>query len=373
MKSNKMVELKVAFLGSYLPKTAGTEIYLSKIAQGMTERGIHVQIVTYSYGRPVDNELVKALPTVNMKYLRGLSYVILSSLYTKLKDGEFDVYNAHYALTSGLAATVSNLRPRVITCHGTDVFNGFRNLLYRGVLKYVIENSNHVVFVSNYLREKVRELGIKVRYSSVIPGGVNEPTPSVRGKAELKKLLLNLNKDYHVVSFLGGLYIHKGAHLTVDIAQMAQKMLKKDVCLLIIGDGPLRSWIQKRAEKAGQKVIITGYVMHEKVRMYLQASDILIVPSIEEGLGLSCLEGLAAGVPVVAFKTGGIPEIIRDMNNGVLVEVNSIRGMAEKITLLIESSELRSKIVSQGYETAKQYSWRNCIEKYIKLFYELAR
>lgn len=368
-----MVKLKIALLGSYLPKIAGTEIYLSKIAQGISESGIGVHIITYSYGRPVGKELVKALPTVNLKYLRGMSYVLLSSLYAKLKERKFDIFNAHYALTSGLAATISNLRPRVVTCHGTDIFNGFRNALYRGVLKYVIETSNHTVFVSKYLRDKARELGINVKYSSIIPGGVNKPTPPIRGKAWLKRFLLNLDTSYYVVSFLGGLYAHKGAHLTLDIAYMAQKILKRDICLLIIGDGPLRSWIRKRAEKLGQKAIITGYVRHKHVRQYLQASDILIVPSIEEGLGLSCLEGLAAGVPVVAFRTGGIPEIIRNMSNGVLVEAISIKEMAEKIALLIENKELRSKIVRKGYETAKQYSWKNCVEKYIKLFYKLAR
>ncbi len=124
--------------------------------------------------------------------------------------------------------------------------------------------------------------------------------------------------------------------------------------LLLIGDGHLKNAIVDEAIKLGidDSVFFLGY--QEKVRGIIAGLDVLVAPSKSEGFGRVIIEAMQSGIPVVATKSGGIPEIVGDEYNGLLVEYGDERGLREAMVRLIEDNTLRSKLVKNGYKTVRE-------------------
>ena len=115
-------------------------------------------------------------------------------------------------------------------------------------------------------------------------------------------------------------------------------------------------------------ITFIGEVSNEQVPKYMATSDIFVLPSLSEGFPNVCLEAMASGLPVIATKVGGLVEIIRDGQNGFLVNPETPREIAEKISLLLEDDELRERISSNNMEMVKDYSWQVVVRRLEKVY-----
>ena len=124
--------------------------------------------------------------------------------------------------------------------------------------------------------------------------------------------------------------------------------------LLFVGDGFLKNALVDEAKKLGidDSVFFLGY--QEKVREIIAGLDLLIAPSKSEGFGRVIIEAMQSGIPVLATKSGGIPEIVKHEYNGLLVRYGDERGMCEEIKRLIDCKELRQKLSENGYRTVRE-------------------
>lgn len=144
--------------------------------------------------------------------------------------------------------------------------------------------------------------------------------------------------------------------------------------LLIYGIGPLEHRLRKIAEdlKILDKIKWLGFVPYSKVPEALAQMDIFVYPSWHEGFGRSIMEALAMEKAVVATRVGGIPDLIKDGENGFLVESHKPSELAQKIRRLIENKELREKFGKNGREwVSKNFEWNDGIKKFADLFLEL--
>lgn len=134
---------------------------------------------------------------------------------------------------------------------------------------------------------------------------------------------------------------------------------------MLVGGGQERQALQELVKELDleERVTFVGKVSNGEVPKYMVASDVFVLPSLSEGFPLVTLEAMASGLPIVATKVGGLPEIVKDGDNGFLIEPKNPEQIAEKVLSLLVDEELREKISRNNQEKAKHYSWENIVER----------
>ena len=115
-------------------------------------------------------------------------------------------------------------------------------------------------------------------------------------------------------------------------------------------------------------VQFVGKVPHDEVQTFMKQADIFVLPSLSEGFPNVILEAMACGLPIVASRVGGIPDIITNNHSGYMVEVKDTNDIANKIILLLQDDTLRKKITDNNRQIVKKYSWENVIVELERLY-----
>jgi len=146
-----------------------------------------------------------------------------------------------------------------------------------------------------------------------------------------------------------------------------------DARLILVGDGEERERLAALSIQLGiqKDVQFIGQVPYEMVKTFMQQADVFVLPSLSEGFPNVILEAMACGLPIIASRVGGIPDIITNDINGYLVEVKDTNDMANKIMLLLSDDTLRKKISDNNRHLVKKYTWENVIFELEKI-YELS-
>lgn len=160
----------------------------------------------------------------------------------------------------------------------------------------------------------------------------------------------------------------KGMDLVVP-AFVQVKACHPEMQLLIVGDGNLRKSMEEQAHKAGleKAVEFAGRQPQEKLSSYYDRIDILLMPSRSEGFGLTAIEGMARGCVVVAARTGGLPEVVRDGEVGLLHEPEQVKDLAAQINKLIEQPALWKQFSNEAITYVQRFSF----ERFSQLFNNL--
>jgi glycosyltransferase involved in cell wall biosynthesis len=147
-----------------------------------------------------------------------------------------------------------------------------------------------------------------------------------------------------------------------------------DACLCLVGDGPDRERIERRAAELGviRDTLFLGY--QEDVAPYYAAFDALVLPSANEGTPVSVIEALAAETPVVATRVGGVPDVVREGEEGFLVDAGDTAELAERLTRLAGDAQLRRRLGKSGRErVVKRYAVDRLLDDIDRLYRELLR
>jgi len=296
-----------------------------------------------------------------LKFSKELS----KNLYNSIEDQRFDIIHAHgmYEPPAGLVAKLLSQKlnvPYVVTCHGSDINLAMPKA--KELYVDVLENASKVIFVSNALLNKAKSFGYSGENSVVIPNGIE---PNIFKPLDKEKIKKELGLSKKVVGFVGGLKEVKRADKLPEIFSYISSIY--DAEFLVVGDGELRKGIENECKKRKLKVKFVGRVSHEEVPYYMNAMDVMILPSRNEGFGAVVIEAQGCGVAVVGSSNGGIPEAIGD--GGIVVEEGEDfeKRFAESVVKLLESpidkSYLRKRALS--------FSWKNIVEKEIEIYNEV--
>src|SRR3989344_1764106 len=183
--------------------------------------------------------------------------------------------------------------------------------------KMALKRSSYITALSNYLMNRARSLGYK-GLGKVIPNAVNAQAfasnLNKRERTALRKKL-GFSEDDFVLITTGRLVVKNGV---ADIIK-ALAYLPKEVKFLSVGSGPLEAELKLlvKSYKLEGRIVWLGFVPNNELPNYLAASDAFVRPSLSEGLGISFLEAMAAGLPVVATPVGGIPDFLKDGITGL--------------------------------------------------------
>jgi glycosyltransferase involved in cell wall biosynthesis len=235
--------------------------------------------------------------------------------------------------------------------------------------KMMFTRADHVQVISSYLADWAREMSVKCPIM-VVPNAVDYGLFS--GKisdteaAALKEKLGKKEGDVFLITT--SRLVAKNA--IGDVIE-ALRYLPDNVKFLILGIGHEEASLKSQAKslKLGDRVLFLGYVSHKEMPKYLQISEIFVRPSLSEGFGISFVEAMAAGIPVIATRAGGIPDFLKDGETGLFCEAHNPKNIAQKVEKLIKDGESRKYIVRQAREMVKdRYSWEKTARKMKEIF-----
>jgi glycosyltransferase involved in cell wall biosynthesis len=267
-----------------------------------------------------------------------------------LRRERFDLVHAHTAHGHGIALAARfflgrRARPKLVVARRVDFSIHRHGLFGLNGLKY--RGADRIVAVSAAVRAVLERDGVPADRIVVVRDGISlarfEGAAAPRA-AELRRALGALAQEPLVVN-VGHLARHKGQRYLIEALPSVRAVIP-GVRAAIVGDGPLRADLEAAARRAGVEdaLFFAGARPPEEVAAILCAADVFAFPSVEEGLGSSLLDAMAAGAPIAAARAGGIPEIVRDGETGLLVEPADPAALAQAIVRLLLDRPLAARI-----------------------------
>ncbi|PZN11007.1 MAG: glycosyltransferase family 4 protein [Bacillota bacterium] len=290
----------------------------------------------------------------------------------------YDAVHAHYAVPSGvLGLWYRRLRgrPLVVTVHGSDVLvlpERFPRLA--PLLRRVLTGADHVIAVSNFLRQRVMErFGVPPGRITVQSAGIDTRVfrPEAPGAAEVRARY----GQQPLVVFTGNLIRRKGVDVLIQAFARVRERLGSGH-LLLVGPPVEEDYHEILRERVAalhleEHVTFAGPLPPAEVAAAMAAADVFVLPSLDEGLGLVVLEALACGVPVVASRVGGIPEIVQDGDFGLLVPPGDVNALAGAIRRVLEDASFRERARQYGPRVAAAHDLRRRAAELVVLYRSL--
>lgn len=291
------------------------------------------------------------------------------SIHDAARKHELDLVHMHYAIPHAASAylarqMLADRRPLkiVTTLHGTDITLVGLHPSFHEITRFSILQSDGLTAVSRYLRdETVRDFSVPIERIEVIPNFIDvdawrpglEPCHRATLAPEGEKIIM------HVSNF------RPVKRVEDVISTFAAIVGRVPARLVMVGDGPDRPRAAQRSAELGVQDRVVFLGKHQSVEELLSCADLFLLPSETESFGLAALEAMACGAPVVASRTGGLPEVIEHGKTGFLLEVGAIEAMADAGVRLLTDADLHAEIAAAGRRAAEErFSAASVVPRY---------
>lgn len=276
---------------------------------------------------------------------------------------------AHFSLPAGGVARTFARRfgaPYAVVLQGSDV-PGYQNrrfgplyALVRPWLRRVWRDAAAVFAVSESLRDLARRAWPGGRVE-VIPNGVD---PALF--QPLENRAARTSNPWKTAVATAQLIERKGLQYLLDALASLPPELRGRWRLKLCGAGPYEAALRRRARERGlaDQVEFAGLVAHAALPELYRAADVFALPSLQEGLPLALVEALACGLPAVATTVGGIPTVLRDGENGLLVPPADAPALARALTRLLTEEPLLDRLAAAARASVAPWSWARLWERY---------
>jgi glycosyltransferase involved in cell wall biosynthesis len=346
----------------------GPALHVSYLTAGLKERGYATTLVAGSLARGEESMAFVAdglgVQVISIAELHreispvrdALAVLRLARLIRLQRPQILHTHTAKAGAIGRLAALLAgDARPPIIvhTFHGhvlRGYFGPWRTLFFRLLERWLAKVATVLIAVSPEVRDDLIALGVApAEKFVVIRLGIEleqRVDPGQDGRLETRRML-GIPPDRFVVGWIGRM---TGVKRTDDVL-LALKHLRElevDAALCMVGDGPDREHVEQRASELGivRYCFFLGY--QEEVAPYYAVFDAMVLPSGNEGTPVSAIEALASGRPVVATRVGGVPDVVRDGQDGFLVESGDVEQLAERLAQLARDPELRDQMGRAG-------------------------
>jgi len=351
----------------------GEELSTINIARELMARGHKVAYM--SSGGPIEKFLRRYSIRFVKANINGRGPVGIvrgaAEIYRFLKKEPASIIHAQTpwpALMSRFAVTLSKQKIPVIW-HDRGIRR--RNYPYMARLANLF--FDFVITNSDDEKKLLLACGLSPAKVRRIHNGLN--IPDHEKKSSGIRLKLGIDPDAFLVGAIGRMVKEKGFDWLIKAAaELEAAGFGRKVNYLLVGDGPLKAKLQKMAfdMKLGKKIFFAGFT--DDVSGIMKDLDVLAVPSEFEPFGNVVLEGMYAGVPVVASKVGGIKEIISDGQDGLLIEPRDPSAIAKAIQMLMSNKELKGKIAEGGRQKVISYfNIKRVINEIEDVYYKITR
>jgi glycosyltransferase involved in cell wall biosynthesis len=294
--------------------------------------------------------------TLPIKGLKNPSFMLSSSLKVKFMK-KYDIIHAHNIPSA--KAMKNSKGKKILSLHG--IFSQQVDELHgktTGTISKKYENNalkwaDAITVVSKEAFDYYTNLGYKVFQ---IPNAI-----------DISSLSSNEDRKYpKQIIFAGRLSHEKGIDLLIELAQK----LPLETDLIILGSGPEEKKIQSLV-KTQKNIHFLGFQSKEKTISLIRGSDILIQPSLNEGISSTILEAMVCKTLVIATNVGGNQELITDNETGFLVDINSSSQILEKIKDILSDKPTFENLTNNAFDHIQQYDWKVIGTKYLELYHKL--
>jgi glycosyltransferase involved in cell wall biosynthesis len=298
---------------------------------------------------------------VNWLKLPPLVTAEWAAVFQRLASHRYDLLHTHWTLPQGFTGVLAAkpLRiPHVLTVHGGDVFD-LQGALLRSFKGFSLRHANAVTVNSTATQTVVEKIAQSLRELHRIPMGVDVHAPG-KEDPQVVELRRRFRKGAGpLLVFAGRLVEEKGIEDVLNALGILNSS-RPDSTALIIGEGQDRQHFEQTAKSLGisEKVFFTGWVDQENVPAHLAAADVFVGPSRKasggwvEAQGLTFIEAMIARTPVIATRTGGIEDSVKDGVTGILVDERAPEQIARAVERLIDNPPLTSRLVTAAYAKA---------------------
>jgi N-acetyl-alpha-D-glucosaminyl L-malate synthase BshA len=336
------------------PTYGGSGIVATELGLELANRGHEVHFI--SYANPI--RLDPGTPRIHYHEVEVTNYPLfqyppyclaLASRMAEVADiYKLDLLHVHYAIPHSIAAllarqmTTGRRLPFITTLHGTDITLVGSDRSYFPITKFSIEQSDGVTTVSDYLAVRTREVFGVSNEVRVIWNFVNcdmyRPQPDLR-KSE--KTLIHISNFRPV------------KRVTDCIRILAEVRKEVPARLLMVGDGPDRWPAESLARDLGVDEHVEFLGKQDHIERIIPQAHVLLLPSELEAFGLAALEGMACGVPAVATRSGGVPDLITHGVDGYMEPVGDIAAQSQRAIELLSDSALFDRMSAAARHSAK--------------------
>lgn len=298
----------------------------------------------------------------------------LFSVASNANTQKLDLFHApHYTLPYNLKM------PSIVTIHDIihlrlkQYFSFPKRAYAYGIIRHACNASSAIIVDSEFgKKELIQVFRIPEKKIRVVHLGVNQAYFDKVSGTEKEKL----TKKYHItkpfIFYTGSVKPHK--NIPTLLKAFKQILPQHDVQLVFTGEN-----LRENAEllpmvnqlQLEKSVIDLGRVDLSELKTLYQTASMVVLPSIYEGFGFSMLEGMASGVPVIGARATSIPEVVGDA--GLLFDPSDENELAKQIETLLTDPAVRSRLIQKGIDRARQFTWKNCAEKTLTIYHEVAQ
>lgn len=277
---------------------------------------------------------------------------------------ECDMVSCHWGYPHGRIAYWINKKfkkPYIVTYHGSDVHTmPFENEHIKIKVLQIMENAKQNIFVSKKLMDTARELGYTGDNCTASRNGVNTKNFYIISDTEKNSIKEKYNISGKNVGFVGAINKIKRADKFAEIFDKIKQLdSNNEYTFTVVGDGPLKSQVEKECNEKGLKAVFTGNQNVDMVRNLMNTMDVMILPSRREGFGCVITEANACGVPVVGSDAGGISEAIGIKENIVADGDEFEKRIAKRV---VEVVNFENDKESLSKYTLENFSWNKIAE-----------
>jgi N-acetyl-alpha-D-glucosaminyl L-malate synthase BshA len=359
--------MKIAILVLMFPPKwlAGEEIATYNIAKYLAKRGHEVHVVT-SLDKGLPRESTEQGFYVHRTSWRRVRFLGFIPFWLKIlllvKKIKPDIVHGQDIVGMGVPSFLAKRllkRPCIIWGRGTDVY--LPGLFIRPLSKLILRNANTVIALTEDMKREMQKIWNRDIF--VIPNGIDLERFDDLPRDEMR-VKLQVKVDERRIIFVGRFRPDKGVTYLIKAMDIVRQR-DQSARLMLVGEGPEEDSLRQLVGQLnlGSCINFVGQIPNERVPQYMAAADVFVLPSLYEGFPNVVLEAMASGLPIVASKVGGLPEIVEDGQNGFLVEPKNPEQIADKILLLLRDDELTRRISRNNKEKAKRYSWGSVVAK----------
>jgi len=382
--------MRVLFLTHSFPRHPGdvAGAFILRLASALASEGVVVNVVAPATRTAPSSDVIDGISIRRFRYapraletlayhgnmatqvkgslsakvaLLGLLAGELEAALAQTGDAEYDLIHAHWWFPNGVAAAAAAQWrdvPLVTTLHGSDVRLGRTIKMARTAMRQVLRRSTRVTAVSRWLAEEAqRVVGGEMPIVAPMPVATELFSPD-RSVARGDALL-----------FVGRLTKQKG----VDSLLRALVSVPSEVALDVVGDGEERTSLETLASSLGVETRVRwhGSKPASELAAFYHRALALIVPSTEEGLGLVAVEAQLCETPVIAFASGGVVDVIRDDESGILVTEQTPEALARAISGLIARPDRGAALGRIGAADARRrFSPEQAARRFVGIYHE---
>jgi N-acetyl-alpha-D-glucosaminyl L-malate synthase BshA len=362
------------------PTYGGSGAVATELGIALADRGHEVHFITYR--QPF--RLPSFLPRVFFHEVDVGRYPLFEfppydlalavRMHEVVRTHGLELLHCHYAIPHATSAWIAREMLRetkedvrlITTLHGTDITIVGQDPSFYAITKFSIEKSDHITAVSDYLRdETLRAFGCTGCDVDVIHNFID---PDIYNRDKYPTVLKDqLGQSRPVLMHVSNFRAVKRVRDVVRVFAEVNKVMPS--VLVMIGDGPDRPAAEEEARGLGVEGSVSFLGKLDQIAPLLAAADLFLLPSQTESFGLSALEALASGVPVIGTKAGGLPEVIRDGETGILCEIGDVAGMAAAALEILQDPERWSAMSRLAASDARtRFSRDAIVGKYESLY-----